>query len=54
MYVPVMLEFEAAPNRYYRYMVTGSKTEFTIEGLQARPRWIRLNPFQSVLAKIND
>jgi hypothetical protein len=54
MYVPLMLEFEDSPSRIYRYLVESRKMEFTIDGLRARPVKVKLNPFQSVLAKIKD
>jgi len=54
MYVPLMLEFENTPKRYFRYLVEGREVEFTIDELDARPVKITLNPFQAVLAKIED
>jgi hypothetical protein len=54
MYVPLMLEFEDTPSRYYRYLVERPEVEFSIDGLRVRPVKVRLNPFQAVLARIKD
>jgi len=51
MYVPVEIELDKDRKAYIRVAVEGPSTEFTIPGLSKKPKRIRFNPLESVLAK---
>jgi len=52
MYVPVEIEFESGGKAYLRLMVDKPVVELTLSLQEKKPKKIRLNPFESVLAKV--
>ncbi len=53
MVVPLVVELETGARVYRRYLVTDQRYDFEIAGLAARPEKVRLNPFEAVLAKVD-
>lgn len=53
MFVPLEIETEKDVKAYVRVLIEGTDFTFTLPGLPKIPRSIRLNPFESVLAKVN-
>lgn len=52
MYLPLEIEIDDDRKAYIRILVDKPVYEFTLPGLSSRPKNIRLNPFESVLAKV--
>lgn len=52
MFVPLEIEIEKDNKVYARVLIEGTEFTFTLPGLPKIPRTIRLNPFESVLAKV--
>ncbi|MEW5922534.1 MAG: M1 family aminopeptidase, partial [Candidatus Zixiibacteriota bacterium] len=52
MFVPLEIETEKNVKTYVRILIEGTDFTFTLPGLPKIPRSIRLNPFESVLAKV--
>ena len=53
MFVPLEIETEKDVKAYVRVLIEGTDFTFTLPGLPKIPRSIRLNPFESVLAKVS-
>lgn len=52
MFVPIEIEFESGGKAYLRVMVDKPLVQLTLPPLEEKPKKIRLNPFESVLAKV--
>jgi hypothetical protein len=52
MYVPLEIDIDGENKAYVRIFIDRPDYEFTLPGLPQRPRELRLNPFESVLAKV--
>ncbi|UCG60775.1 MAG: hypothetical protein JSV52_10625 [Candidatus Zixiibacteriota bacterium] len=52
MYVPLEIEIEGDSKAYIRVLIEGPVYEFSLPDLPRVPRNLRLNPFESVLAKV--
>ncbi len=52
MYVPLEVEIEEGSRAYIRIYIDRPNYEFSLPGLPQKPRKLRLNPFESVLARI--
>jgi len=52
MIIPVEIELDKESRAYIRAYVDKPVYEFTIPGLPGKPKKLRLNPFESVLAKV--
>ncbi|MFZ5979413.1 MAG: M1 family aminopeptidase [Candidatus Zixiibacteriota bacterium] len=53
MFLPVEIEFSDGNKGYLKFLVDKTDFEITIPNLPEKPRKITLNPFESVLAKVN-
>ena len=52
MYVPLEIEYDRNAKAYVRTLIAQPDYEFTLPPMNQRPRKIRFNPFQSVLADV--
>lgn len=52
MYVPLDIEFEGDSHYYLRVLVDAPVVEFDLPPLATKPKKIKLNPFESVLARV--
>ncbi len=52
MYVPLEIEFENEQKAYIRIAVEGRESSFTLPQLGRKPKKLRLNPWESVLAEV--
>ena len=52
MFVPLEIEVDKGSKVYVRLFVDTTDYEFTLPSLPSRPKKLRLNPFESVLAKV--
>jgi len=52
MYVPLELEIDENSKAYIRVFIDKPVFEFTLPGLPRKPKKLRLNPFESVLARV--
>ena len=52
MYVPLEIEIDDDLRAYVRLLIDMPDYEFTLPGLPGKPKKLRLNPFESVLAKV--
>lgn len=52
MYVPLEIEIDNDNKAYVRILIDSPDYEFSLPDLPRRPRALRLNPFESVLAKV--
>ncbi len=53
MYVPLEIQIDDANRAYVRLLVDSSDYSFTLPALPKEPKKLILNPFESVLAKVN-
>ncbi|MDH4157114.1 MAG: M1 family aminopeptidase [candidate division Zixibacteria bacterium] len=52
MYVPLEVEFENGKKVYIRMLIDRAAFDFSLPPLELKPKKIRLNPFESVLARV--
>ena len=52
MYIPLEIELAKDRKAYVRLLVEGPEYEFSLPPLDRKPRKLKLNPFESVLAKV--
>jgi hypothetical protein len=52
MYVPLEIEIDEGSRAYIRIYINRPNYEFSLPGLPQKPRKLRLNPFESVLARV--
>ncbi len=52
MYVPLEIEMDDKTKAYIRIFIDRPDFDFTLPGLKSKPRKLRLNPFESVLARV--
>jgi len=52
MYVPLEIEIDQDAKAYIRVFIDRPAFEFTLPGLPRKPKKLRLNPFESVLARV--
>ena len=53
MYLPVEIEIDKDSKAYIRVLVDSPNFDFTLPNLPKKPKKLILNPFESVLAKVN-
>ena len=53
MFLPLEIRFDKGQKAYIRMFVDKQNFEFSLPGLSQKPKKIILNPFESVLAKVN-
>jgi aminopeptidase N len=54
MFVPLEITFENNRKAYLRLLVDKPEMSFTLPVVEHKPRKLKLNPFESVLAEIKD
>lgn len=52
MYVPLEIEFDGGRKAYIRVLIDKKDFQFDIPGLAEKPKKLKLNPFESVLAEV--
>ncbi len=52
MYVPLEVEFENGKKVYIRMLIDRAAFDFSLPPLELKPKKIKLNPFESVLARV--
>ena len=52
MYVPLEVEFENGKKVYIRMLIDKAAFDFSLPPLELKPKKIKLNPFESVLARV--
>ncbi|MEW6411082.1 MAG: M1 family aminopeptidase [Candidatus Zixiibacteriota bacterium] len=52
MYVPLEIEMDDKTKAYVRIFIDSPDYDFSLPGLKQRPHKLRLNPFESVLARV--
>ncbi len=52
MYVPLEIRIDDSRKAYVRLNVDGQQLDFSLPGLPAKPKELKLNPFESVLAEV--
>jgi hypothetical protein len=53
MFVPLEVEFKSGAKHYFRLLIDKPLYEFSLPPLAEKPKHIRFNPFNSVLANVN-